>query len=159
MFTHVLDSTVMEHCVKEKRLTFEISITGNATAANKKHYTDLPGTANLRTEGLTSTVDALDATISWTTADDESSGNSVFGVFLLGANVVSGPRASIKKVLKVDVQESSTSTSTALAVTKHGTGGLSTDGNIAFTISATGTRLDTESPKITVDVSFLEEST
>ena len=151
MFTQESNAVVFDHQLKHKKLVFEFSITGSATAASKVHASDLPGVCILRTEGKTAEADAVeDLSGSFTTADDESSGNSVFGVLLKGAEL-----GSIQKVLKISVSETSTSVATSMAITKHGTGGLSSGGNIAFTIAGTGLRLDTESPKICVEVDYL----
>lgn len=139
--------------LKHKKAVFEFSITGNATPASKVHASDLPGICILRTEGKTAEADAIeDLSASFTTANDEATGDSVFGVFLRGGADYLG---QIKKVLKVSVSETSTALSTALAVTKHGTGGLSAGGNVAFSIAGTGLRLDTESPKICVEIDYV----
>lgn len=148
MYTNELNSVVLDQQLKHKRLCFEVSITANATPASKEHASDLPGVCILRTEGKTAEADAVEV-VAFTTADDEATGNSVFGILLKGAEL-----GSIKKVLKISVSESSTALSTALAVTKHGTGGLSSGGNIAFSIAGTGLRLDTESPKLCVEVDY-----
>lgn len=152
MFTEEKNNVVLDQQLKHKRLCFEISITGNATPASKKHASDLPGVCVLRSEGLTAEADAVeDLSGSFTTADDsDGSGNSVFGVLMKGSEL-----GSIKKVLSVRVAETSTALATSLAVTKHGTGGLSSGGNIAFSVAGTGLVLSSESPKIMVEVDYV----
>lgn len=142
----------MDQSLKHKKLVFEFSITGNATPASKTSTSDLPGILVLRTEGLTAEADAVEALLStgFTTPDDESAGDCTFGVMLKGSQL-----GSIGKVLKIAVSETSTSVATSMAITKHGTGGLSTGGNITFSIVGTGLRLDTESPKICVEVDYV----
>lgn len=141
------NNVVQDLALKTRRQVFEISITGNATPASKVHSTDLPGVAVLRSEGKIAEADAVE-TISWTTAQDAA--NAVFGVLLKGSEL-----GDIKKVLSCKVSETSTSVATALTVTKHGTGGKTTGGNIAFSITGTGLDLTSESPKIVCEVEYL----
>jgi hypothetical protein len=141
------NNVVQDLALKTRRQVFEISITGNATPANKVHATDLPGVAVLRSEGKTAEADAIE-TISWTSAIDDT--DSVFGVLLKGSEL-----GDIKKVLSCKVSETSTSLASALAVTKHGVGGKTTGGNIAFSITGTGLDLNSESPKIVCEVEYL----
>jgi hypothetical protein len=155
MSTMEQNSVLNDYQLKQKRLCAELTITANATPANKEHgIPDVPGVMLLRTEGKTSDVDAIE-TVAFTTADDENTGNCVFGVMLRGGDEGLG---SIRKVLSIRLEETSSSPlSTALAVTKHGTSGLTTDGNIAFSVAGTGLRLDTESPRILVTVDYLSD--
>ena len=143
------NNVLNDYKLKQRRVMVEFSVTANATPASKAHASDLPGVLFLRTEGKTAEVDAIES-VAFTTADDEATGDSVFGVMLKGSEL-----GSIKKVLGIRVSETSTALATSLAVTKHGTGGLSSGGNIAFSIAGTGLRLDTESPKIAVEVEYL----
>lgn len=143
------NNTVHDHLLKQKKLVLECSITANATPASKKHGTDLAGVAILRTEGKVAEADAVE-TVAFTTADDENSGNSVFGLMLRGGAAYLG---SIAHVTAISVTEK-TALATSLAVTKHGTDGLTTGGNIAFTIAGTGLRLDTESPTLVVEIDY-----
>lgn len=148
-----LNNVLHDEKLKHKKVVFEFSITANATPASKKTYSDLPGIAYVRTEGLVAAADAIeDLSATFTTADDENTGNSVFGLLIRGGADYLG---QISKVLKISVSETSTALSTALAVTKHGTGGLSAGGNVAFSIAGTGLRLDTESPKICVELDYM----
>lgn len=134
-----------------KKLVFEFSITGHATPASKVHASDLSGVCYLRTEGKVAEADAIeDLSATFTTAADNSGGNSVFGVLMKGSEL-----GSIAKVLKISVSETSTAVATSLAVTKHGTGGLSAGGNIAFSIAGTGLNLASESPKICVELDYV----
>lgn len=150
------NDTVNQVAVMTRRLVFQISITGHATPASKVYSTTLPGVAYLRLEGLTTnnnTVDALDAGLAavWTTANDEDTGNCVFGVFIDGSEL-----GSIKKVLGIQLVDAQTTpTSTSLVPTKHIDNGLSVLGNIGFSVAGTGLRLDNESPLITVYVDYV----
>ena len=135
---------------KEKRLCAEFTITGDATPADKEHgVPELPGVMLLRTQGKTAEVDAIE-TVAYTTADDGPT-NSVFGVMLRGGDEGLG---DIKKVLLIRVTDRSGS-ATSLAVTPHGTSGLTTDGNIAFSIAGTGLDLEAENADIVVEVEYV----
>lgn len=145
------NSALGDYNLKQKRLCAEFTITGNATPASKTlGSTDLPGVMLLRTQGQTTDVDAIE-TVAFTTADDENSGNSVFGVMLRGGSSYLG---SIQKVLLIRVTDRG-GTATSLAVTAHGTNGLTTGGNIAFSIAGTGLRLDTENADIVIEVEYV----
>lgn len=147
------NDTVNQVALRTRRLVFQISITGNATPASKVHGTTLPGVAYLRTEGKTTEVDAFDAGLAavWTTANDEDTGNCVFGVFIDGAKL-----GSIQKVIGIQLVDAQTTpTSTSLVPTKHIDNGLSVLGNIGFSVAGTGLRLDNESPLITVYVDYV----
>lgn len=68
------------HRLKQQDDTANVSITADATPADKEHGSDIPGVLLLRTEGKVSEVDALDdlsGTV--TTADD---GTGVFAVLM-----------------------------------------------------------------------------
>lgn len=145
------NSTLYDYELKEKRLCAEFTITGNATPASKQHgVPELPGVMLLRTEGKTSEVDAIEV-VAYTTAVDNSSGNSVFGVMIRGGLSGCG---SIKKVLQISVTDRG-GTATSLAVTPHGTSGLTTGGNIAFSIAGTGLNLASENADIVVTVDYV----
>lgn len=144
------NSTLYDYELKEKRLCAEFTITGNATPASKQHgIPELPGVMLLRTEGKTAEVDAIEV-VAYTTADDGPT-NSVFGVMIRGGSSGCG---SIKKVLQISVSDRS-GTATSLAVTKHGTQGLTTGGNIAFSIAGTGLDLSAEDADIVVTVDYV----
>lgn len=146
----VSNSMLNDHLLRQVKIGFEFTITGNATPASKVHQSDLPGVVHLRTEGKTSVVDAIeDLSGSFTTADDESGGDCVFGVFLDLEDFM-----EIHKVNKIEIYEVS-ALSTSEALTLHGTNGLSSNGNIAFTVAGTGLRLDTESPTFYCEIDLL----
>lgn len=145
------NQTLNDYYLKQKRFVAEFSITFNATPADKVHSVpEAHGVMLLRTEGKTSEVDAIE-TVSFTTAADNSTGNSVFGVMVRGGDSGLG---SVNKVLKISVSEK-TSLASALAVTAHGTNGLTTGGNVAFSIAGTGLDLSSESPTIVVEVEYI----
>lgn len=144
--------------VKRRRLVFEFTITGNATSANKKFASDISDTVYVRAAGQTATADALDSSVSWTTPVDST---GTFGILLdtskVGATVTSTSTAgSLSKVLLIKASETSTATAGTITVTKHGTGGLSTSGNIAFTLACGSLDLTgANTAKICVEVEYL----
>lgn len=138
------NATLHDHLIKQARLVFRVSITGNGTPASKTHAVDLPGVAYLRTEGLTAAADAVDATISWTTAVDNSTGDSQFGVL-----IAVGDADVIHKVGVTEI----TSLATSLAATNP----ASTAGNIAVDIAGTGLNLASESPTLVIEVDYDRE--
>lgn len=152
MTANAKDFLVSSVLDKTRELVVECTITANATPASKKHSSDIPGTLILRTEGLTADADALE-TLAFTTAVDNSTGDSVFGIILKGANL---PNNAIEKVLSVVVTEQ-TALATSLAVSKVGSSFLTAEGNIAFNIAGTGLNLASESPTLLVRVIYKEE--
>lgn len=139
-----------DHLLKSQRLVAELSIESNATPADKEHRVDVPGLMVLRTEGKTADADAVE-TITWTTAVDNSTGNSVFGLLLdLDENKAS-------KVYSVTLTEvTSVSTSEAVTGPNGGSSFLTSEGNIAIEVAATGLNLESEDPTFRVEVEYLE---
>lgn len=140
-----------DHLLKQQRLVAEFSITGNATPASKTHQVDVGGLMVLRTEGKTTEADAVES-LTWTTAVDNSTGDSVFGLLLdLDSNKAS-------KVYSVTLTEvTSVSTSEAVTGPNGGSSFLTSDGNIAIEVAATGLNLASESPTFRVEVEYLEK--
>lgn len=149
------NSVLNDYNIKQKQLCAEFTITGSATAANKVLGIPLvPGVMLLRTQGQTATVDAIE-TVSYTTADDENSGNCVFGVMIRGDSSGLG---SVSKVLSITLYDrGATATSLAVTIPSGTTHGLTTAGNIAFNIVGTGLRLDTENADIVVTVQYVAQ--
>lgn len=140
-----------DHMLKSQRLVYEFSITGDATPADKTHSVDIPDMAILRTEGKTSDADAVE-TITWTTAVDNSAGNSVFGILM----DLSGNPA--RKVYSVSLTEvTAVSTSEVVTGPNSGSSFLTSDGNIAVEVAATGLNLASESPTYRLEVEYLEK--
>lgn len=133
--------------IKTKVLRFDVSIGGNATPASKTHQSDLPGVVYLRTEGKVAEADAIE-TLSFTTANDEDSGNCQFGILIKGSEL-----GSIKRVKKVLITQV-LATGTAIVVAGISNTFLSAGGNIQIDITGTGTRLDNESPTFHVEVVY-----
>lgn len=142
------NASLHDHQLRQKRLVVEFSITANATPASKVHSSELPGVIVLRTEGKTAEADAIEnLSGSFSTADDvDGSGDSVFGVVLHNLG-------SVAKVYKITVAEQ-TSLASSIAVTKLGTNGLTSGGNIAFQIAGTGLTLASESPRFLVEIEY-----
>lgn len=148
------DSLVSSRLDKTRELVVECTITGNATPASKIHSSEISGTLILRTEGLTAEADALeDLSASFTTAADNATGDSVFGIILKGENL---PNNAIDKVLEVSVTEQ-TALSTALVATKVTTDWLTSEGNIAIDLAGAGLNLASESPTLLVKIIYREE--
>lgn len=147
------NSQLADHALAQKELFFEVSIEGNATPADKKHeILDLPGVVLLRTEGKVSDSDAVeDLSSDFTTAVDNSSGDSQFGILLKGSEL-----GDMKKVMKVEVEEQ-TSLASSLSVSSATSDFLTPEGNIAIDIAGTGLDLSSESPKLLVRVVYLSE--
>jgi hypothetical protein len=142
--------TLSDHLLRQQKLCFNFSITSNATPASKVHSSDLAGVVHLRTEGKTAEADAIeDLSASFTTAADNSTGDSVFGVLIDCSGL-----PAIRKVNQIRMTEIST-VSTSEALTNLGTNGLTADGNIAFNIAASGLNLASESPTFFVEIDFL----
>lgn len=136
---------------KTRQLVVECSITANATPASKKHASEIPGTLFLRTQGLTAEADAVES-VAFTTAADNSTGDSQFGILIKGINL---PQNEIEKVLKVEVTEQ-TALASSLTVAKVGSSWLTAEGNIAIDITGTGLNLASESPTLLVKVIYRE---
>lgn len=136
---------------KTRQLVVECSITANATPASKKHASEIPGTLFLRTEGLTAEADAVES-VAFTTAADNSTGDSQFGILIKGINL---PQNEIEKVLEVEVTEQ-TALASSLTVAKVGSSWLTAEGNIAIDITGTGLNLASESPTLLVKVIYRE---
>lgn len=150
MATEEKNSKLADHRLRQVELCFEASIVANATPANKKHSSDLPGIAILRTEGKVAEADAVES-IAFTTADDNDSGDSQFGMILKGSEL-----GEIEKVLQVEVSEQ-TALSTGITVAKVGSSFLTAEGNIAIDIAAAGLNLESESPTMLVKVKYLKK--
>lgn len=139
------------HLLKQQRLVTEFSIAGNATPADKQHSSDVPGLVVLRTEGKTAAADAVES-LTWTSAVDDNAGDSVFGVLLdLGDNTA-------RKVYSVSLTEVTT-VSSSESVTGPNTGSsfLTSNGNIAVEVAATGLDLSSEDVTFRLEVEYLEE--
>ncbi len=135
-----------DHMLKQKNLSFISKITHHATPASKIFGGDFENDVSfIRAEGLTATVDALE-TITWTTADDESGGNSVFGILIKGSAIAEGSNG-ILEILGMEVEDlNGNATSLAISGPNNSSkaSALTTGGNIAIEIAGTGLRLDTE---------------
>jgi len=154
MTANAKDFLVSSILDKTRELVVECSITANATPASKKHASEIPGTLFLRTEGLTAEADALeDLSGSFTTAADNSTGDSVFGILIKGANL---PNNAIEKVLQVEVTEQ-TALASSIAISKVGSSWLTAGGNIAIEVDGTGLNLASESPTLLVKIIYREE--
>ncbi len=137
------------HAQRQERLVCEFSIVHHATPASKKHVSDIADTVILRTQGKTATADAVEAGLTWTSAEDTT--NAVFGIVIdLGAD-------KADKVYSVTLTEvTAVSASEALSSPTGATAYLTPEGNIAIQITATGLDLETEDPTFRLEVEYRE---
>ena len=143
------NSALNEQNLKSKRMVFEVEITADATPADKVHGVDVPSVVILRSEGKVAQADAIeDLSGSFTTAVDDSTGDSQFGILITELG-------SIEKVYSVTVSEQ-TSLASSLSVALLGTNGLTAGGNIGIDIAGTGLDLSTESPVLLIEVEYLK---
>lgn len=142
------------HILRQERLVFNFSITGNATPANKTQAQDIPGLVVLRMEGQTAAADAIE-TLSWTAPVDNSAGNSIFGI-LMNLNQDIGQDIADKVYIVSLTEVTSVSTSEALSGPGGSSSYLTAEGNIAVEVAATGLNLASESPTFTMVVEYRE---
>lgn len=145
------NSAHQDHCQRQERLVCEFAITSNATPASKKHHADIPSVVVLRSQGKTAVADAVES-LTWTTAVDNDTGNSVFGIILdLGSN-------KADKVYSVTLTEvSAVSASEAVSGPLAAAASyLTAAGNIAIEVAATGLNLASESPTFRLEVEYRE---
>ncbi len=157
--------TLNDQMLRCETLAFRCAIVHNATPANKKFSSDVPGVVYLRAEGQTATVDAIE-TLTWTTADDDNSGSSVFGLYLsIGTTVTPslGPVATSENfadmVYQVRVVDQG-GTATSLAVTGPNAVAnafLTPLGNIAIEIAGNALNLAAEDATLNVLVDYREQ--
>ena len=147
---HSSNFAVRQHQLKHEKLTFGFKITSNATPASKTHTVDLPGIVILRTEGIVAAADALE-TVTWTTAVDAT--NACFGVMIDGSEL-----GSIKAVKGARISQV-VATGTALVTRPPNnsstvTAMLTSGGNVAVEVLATGTSLDTETATFLMEIDY-----
>lgn len=145
------DNLVADALDRTRELIVECTITANATPADKVHSSDIPSALKLRTEGKVSEADAIeDLSGSFTTAVDNSTGDSQFGIIIDGSKLAEG---ALEKVLEVQVTEQ-TALASSLTAAKVGSDWLTAGGNIAIDIAGTGLNLASESPTLLVKVVY-----
>lgn len=152
-FLIISDAQVGEVKEKTHRLTVEVSIVGDATPADKGLSNDLGGALIIRAEGQTAVAEALEAGLSWTTAVDDSTGDSQFGLLLDGSKLCNN---AVLKVLSVSVSDS-LGTATSVASSKVEAEFLTAGGNVAIDIAGTGLDLSAENAVILLDIVYREE--
>jgi|SRR5665213_2275482 len=150
-----------DQMLRTERLIFDASIVHNATPANKTFSAEVP-VALIRAQGQTAAVDAIE-TLTWTTPVDNSSGNSVFGLYLnIGTTVTPslGPVPTLEnyadRVYKVEVLSP---TGVSLAVTGPNNtpfAWITPMGNIAIEVAATALNLSTTDAPLVVIVDYRE---
>jgi hypothetical protein len=143
------NTILADHQLKTRELIFEIEITANATPADKVHSSDIAGVAVLRTEGKVAEADAIeDLSGDFTTAVDAT--DAQFGILLDGSKLSD---SGLEKVYEVSLSEQ-TSTGTGITLASATSDYLTSGENIAIDVTATGTSLDSESPRFLCKVVY-----
>lgn len=153
MFTHEINSIVLDHQLKHKKLVFELSVKKHTTPASKVHSSDLSGVCFIATEGKLTDVSAIEDITGLTNYSAPSDGNGIFDVLLKGSEL-----GSIKKVLSCEVVEKTSTGFSSPTIQMLGTSsGLTAGGNIAFEIdTATDLSADTTTTvKFVVEIDYL----
>lgn len=158
---HELSDKMYDRVKNTVTLPVRLQITGNATPASKVHREDMAPIAILRTEGKVATADAIeDLSADFTTADDNATGDSVFGV-LLRKELNDGQFDGIGEVERVldvaiyDLSGTATSVAATLLSGSSSVRGLTADGNIAIEIAGTGLNLASENADLLMIVRYL----
>lgn len=128
----------MSHMLRMKRVVLDVSVVGNATAANVKHSSDAPGSVFLQTEG-NDDVSSQDSGATFGTIENNNAGASIMGVLLHCPNLLGG---KVQKLFSASVSEvTSTAGTVALSLKGASSSGITSDGNLALTISGTTANL------------------
>lgn len=144
------NSTLNDHMLKTRQLTFEVAVVYHATPASKLVSSDLPGVACVATEGLLTPVTDVEAISGLTNYTAPNDANGILAVMLKGSAL-----GSVKKVQEIRVVEKSSTGVSTVTVQALGTSqGLTSGGNIAFEIDS-GTNLSSASAKFTCEVIYL----
>jgi hypothetical protein len=152
MAIHYGDHNLQDYMLKSQRLVFEINVDASASTFTVDPALAANGIVVIRHESDTATVDALESSACWDVGWSSvgcvccSGGDArgVFGVFINAAKLLSDNCAlAIDKVHTITIDNLTTGTAT---VTPHGDNytragvaeeeGLTTAGNIAFTIDS-----------------------
>lgn len=144
------ESSLMNHQLQNKRLVFEFAITADATPADKKVESDIPGAVLVITEGLTAAAVAVEPTIlAQITAPDDATG--IFAILVK----LPLEKEKCKKVYKVTLTERTAfSTTNAITLVNSATGVTDLQ-NIAFSVDS-DVDLATESPRYLCEIEYLE---
>ena len=113
-----VSSVVGDQALRTRALEFDISIEGNATAADKGISTDLPGAAILKMEGITAEADALLSTAEEAEFAAEADATGIFGLVLDKTKLTDD---KISKVLSVEVTSTDTGTCVVSTPDENGT--------------------------------------
>ncbi len=128
----------MSLLLRNRRLVLDVSVVGNATAANVQHSSDAPGAVLLQTEG-NDDVSAVDSGANFGTIENNNSGASIMGVLVLGLDCLGG---KVQKLVSVSVSEvTATAGTVARALKGASSSGITASGNVAFTISGSTANL------------------
>lgn len=145
-----------ELLLRHRRVIMDVSVVGNATAANVSHASDVPGAVFLQTEGRDD-VTAEDDGASFGTLENNNTGASTMGVLIHGPKALGG---KLLKLYSVSVAEvTSTAGTVSSALKGDSSSGITADGNVAFTISGTAANLaaDTVTYRVTLECAIKEE--
>lgn len=124
--------------LKHKRVIFDVSVQGNATASLVRHGSDAPGAVFLQTEGKDD-VSAEDSAATFGTIENNNAGASIMGVLVQAPKCLGG---DVLKLFSVSVSEVTSTAGTVTSALKGASSsGITASGNIAFTIAGTTANL------------------
>lgn len=132
------EASGMDLLLRHRRLVFDVSVVGNATAASVRHSSDVPGSVFLQTEGVDN-VSAQDSAANFGTIENNNSGASIMGVLMHAPKALGG---KISKLYSVSVSEVTSTAGTVTSALKGASSsGITDDGNLAITISGSAANL------------------
>jgi hypothetical protein len=139
--------------LRQRRVIFDVSFHGNATPTLVQHSSDAPSAVFLASSGLDdAAVDDAVATgdLGPNFGSLSNSPASVVGVLVDGPKALGG---KVDKLFSLDVIELTSVAGTVTSALKGvATSGITTKGNVAFTVS--GTALDLTSDTVTYRVTL-----
>ncbi len=133
------NSSLMEHELQTKRLVFEFSIVADATPADKKVSSDVPGAVYVRTQGLTDEADAVEDLTGQVTAPNDATG--IFAVLI----ALPEEKEKVQKIYKSTLTE------------KTATGSVNVVTNIVTTEQNIAINIDSDKSLATNSLTFLLE--
>ena len=139
---------VYDRIQKTVSLCLRAKVEGDATPADKKHESDLPGVAVLISEGKTADADAIEASLPYQTPSDL---NGQYSILLKGSEL-----DEIEDVQEARLIESRDGGSTTVSLVTSGSTvrGLTPEGNILIDVDATDALNSTDDSEIVLEVKF-----
>jgi len=136
--------------LQHRRVIFDVTVKGNATATAVLQSVEAPGAMYLATESLDRAA-AQDSGCNFGTIENNNAGASIMGVLVMGAGCMGG---DIEKIYSVAVSEvTSTAGTITVALKGASSSGITASGNIAFTIAGSAANLaaDTVTYRVTLE--------